>query len=76
MKLLLKNLPGKTSQLKHYDEYFNLITSIIKDCKENFVVSDFNQQQENLAENKQQNENLLRDKETYQDPNQKSAPGQ
>ena len=47
------------------------MTSIIKDCKENFVANESNNQAETLASNQMAGENLLRDKETYQAPNQK-----
>lgn len=38
-KILLKNLPGQASPSEqHYEEFFNLITSIIRACGDNFVL--------------------------------------
>lgn len=41
------------------------MTSIIKDCKENFVANESSNQAETSVANQTANENLLRDKETY-----------
>ena len=38
LKILLKNLPGSTTQSAYCEEFFNLIASIIRTCADNFVI--------------------------------------
>ena len=40
LKILLKNLPGANSKLVYCEEFFNLITNIIRACADNFVLDD------------------------------------
>lgn len=40
LKILLKNLPGSTTQSSHCEEFFNLIASIIRTCADNFVIDE------------------------------------
>ena len=38
LKILLKNLPAQDTKLTHCEEFFNLITSIIRSSGESFII--------------------------------------
>ena len=67
-------MPGKNSELKYCEEYFNLIASIIRACSENFVVADANDTE--MTDSTLSDSRLMRDKESYQNPNQRAGSAQ
>ena len=64
--MLLKNLPGKNSELKYCEEYFNLIASIIRACGENFVlVEPGSEANVEMTDSTAPESRLMRDKESW-----------
>ena len=68
--MLLKNLPGKNSELKYCEEYFNLISSIIRACGENFILEEVSKEAnvEMTDSSTAADSMLMKDKENWQSP--------